>query len=711
MSDGTGPAAGKDTGEGQPRHLDEALKTRIRETYAALRENTPNFTTRRAQSQMIGVASRALGSSGGVGVVEAPTGVGKSLGYLTAGVPIALATKKKLVISTGTVALQAQLVERDIPAFLKATGIEATVALAKGRTRYLCTRNVAELQGSAPAQDSMFGDEGALYDRPLTPADATLASRLAKLFTDNHWNGDLDASPEPVSPALRGRITTNAAGCAGRKCSYASQCPVLKARNNVREAQIVVTNHALLLSTLSLGDIENGQPLIAAPADMLLVLDEGHHVAGVAIDQGAARLPLDDMSRRTSRLQTLIAATYRMVDKETIAQLHPNDAIDLAVNVSRQLKAFHDVLEAAWTPDPSEREPQWRAPNGRLPAEWSPSIDALADDTRSLLNWVTTAAPLVGKAKQDDATKERVQRNLGMALEMVQAQYDLWAGWRREDPDGAPPMARWLTRAQDGDLVCHCSPVSAAQVLRQLLWKEVDSVVMTSATLTGGNGFQALAIDTGLPEHAEAVTLTSPFNLATQAQLVVPKFPCAPDDREGHPKEVVRYLVRELDWGKGSMVLFTSRWKMEKVADLLPVTQRNRVLVQGEGNKSQLIGEHLRRIAAGEGSVLFGLNSFGEGLDLPGEACTTVVITQVPFAVPTDPQTATLSEWLESRGHNAFSLIAIPHALRTLTQFAGRLIRSSTDTGRVVILDSRLLTRRYGRQIIDALPPFARVIG
>lgn len=154
------------------------------------------------------------------------------------------------------------------------------------------------------------------------------------------------------------------------------------------------------------------------------------------------------------------------------------------------------------------------------------------------------------------------------------------------------------------------------------------------------------------------------------------------------------------------MVLFTSRWKMEKVAGLMPAARRKQVLVQGEMSKTRLIEEHLRRVEAGEGSVLFGLNSFGEGLDLPGEACTTVVITQVPFAVPTDPQTATLSEWFEGRGLNAFNLIAIPHALRTLTQFAGRLIRTSTDTGRVIILDSRLLTRRYGKRIIDALPPF-----
>jgi len=700
-------AAAKPAG---PRQLDDAQKASIRDAYAKLQANTPGFTTRRAQSRMIGVVSRALATSGGIAVAEAPTGVGKSLGYLTAGVPIALASKKKLVISTGTVALQSQLVERDIPAFLKATGLQASVALAKGRTRYLCTRNAAELQGET-SQDALFEDAHALYDRPLSPADTQVAHRLAKAYASQAWNGDLDQAPEEVSVALRLRITTPASGCAGRRCSYAAQCPVLRARSDVREAQIVVTNHALLLSTLQLGDAENGQPLIAPPSDMLLVLDEGHHVAGVAIDQGAAKLPLDDMAKRTGRLQILIAAAYRAVDKERIGMLLPNEAVELAADVAKRLKAFHGVVERSWKPDPGDREPMWRAPNGQLPAAWGAEIEELGEQTRALFNWVHAAHGLVAKGKPEDAARERLQRSFGLALEMVEQQHSLWSGWRREDKDGQPPMARWVTLSRDGDLVCHCSPVSAAHVLRSLLWNEVDSVVMTSATLTGGGDFQAFAIDTGLPDHAEMVSLESPFDLPNQAELIVPNFPVTPDDREGHPKEVARYLVRELDWNKGSMVLFTSRWKMEKVADLMPIAQRNRVLVQGEGNKSQLIAEHLRRIAAGEGSVLFGLNSFGEGLDLPGEACTTVVITQVPFAVPTDPQTATLGEWLESRGHNAFNLIAIPHALRTLTQFAGRLIRTSSDHGRVIILDSRLLTRRYGKRIIDALPPFRRVIG
>jgi len=645
-----------------------------------------------------------------VGVVEAPTGVGKSLGYLTAGVPIALATKKKLVISTGTVALQSQLVERDIPNFLKATGIEATVALAKGRTRYLCTRNAAEAHGDG-AQEGMFDDEQPLFDRPLAPIEMDQAQTLSKAFLEGRWNGDLDNAPETISNTLRSRITTPASGCAGRKCAYSAQCAVLRSRNTVREAQIVVTNHALLLSALSIGESDNGQPLIAPPSDMLLVLDEGHHIGSVAIDQGAASLALDEMAKRTGRLQVLIAASYRAVDKDKLGNLLPNEAIEAAAKVSKQLKAFRDVIDRSWRPDPAAQEPMWRAPNGRLPEIWMADIEAIADDTRSLFNWAHAALAQVAKGKPEDAARERLQRNLGMALEMIEQQHNLWTAWRREDKEGQPPMARWITLSRDGDLILHGSPVSAAHVLRKLLWDEVDSVVMTSATLTGGGDFQSLAIDNGIPAEAEMVSLASPFDLPNQAQLIVPAFPVTPDDRERHPKEVAKYLVKELDWGKGSIVLFTSRWKMEKVAELMPAAQRKLMLVQGEGAKQKMIDEHLRRTAAGEGSVLFGLNSFGEGLDLPGEACTTVVITQVPFAVPTDPQTSTLSEWFESRGLNAFNLIAIPHALRTLTQFSGRLIRTSTDTGRVIILDSRLLTRRYGKRIIDALPPFKRVIG
>ena len=185
---------------------------------------------------------------------------------------------------------------------------------------------------------------------------------------------------------------------------------MLRSRNTVRDAQIVVTNHALLLSALSIGDSDNGQPMIAAPSDMLLVLDEGHHVGNVAIDQGAASLALDEMAKRTGRLQILIAGAYRAVDKDRLGNLLPNEAIDAASNVAKGLRAFRDHVEAVWMPAPADEEPMWRAANGRLPEAWREPIEALADDTRSLYNWAQAANAQVAKGKPEDAARERLQQ-------------------------------------------------------------------------------------------------------------------------------------------------------------------------------------------------------------------------------------------------------------------------------------------------------------
>jgi len=698
------------------RVLDETLKVQIRAVYRRLQENTPGFSIRRPQSQMIAAAANAL-ASGGVGVVEAPTGVGKSLAYLTAGVPVALAQEKTLVISTGTVALQGQLMQRDIPNFLKATGLEATVALAKGRTRYLCTRNLEDI-GAEGSQGSFFEDEAfgqpLLYEQPLETSDMSIALRLYQAFNAGYWDGDLDNSPEPISSLLRQHITTPASSCSGRRCPYATGCPVLRARSQVRQAQIVVTNHAFLLSALALDEDESMPPLIVPPAQMLLVIDEGHQLSNVAIDQGAVSLALEDMIRRISRMAALIKAVHRASEQERLAQLDATKAIELASQISDQMRQFaHALAEVVSTPA-SRYDPLWRAPNGALPESWHESINHLFEHSRSLLHWAKSGLAALARKRSDEpdnALTERIWRNLGQALELIQQQYRLWALWQLRDEPGSPPRARWISQSHNKGLLLHCSPVSAANVLRKRLWHEVDAVLLTSATLSAGGDFRLLHQELALPEHTNTLSLPSPFDLRNQATLIVPPFSASPDERDRHPQEIADYLARELDWKQCSLVLFTSRWKMEKVVELLPAPRRKKVLVQGESAKQKMIDEHLRRSAAKKGSVLFGLNSFGEGLDLPGAACTTVVITQVPFAVPSDPATATLSEWHQNDGRNPFTLIALPHAQRMLTQFAGRLIRTQNDSGRIIILDNRLLTRFYGKRIINALPPFRRVIG
>jgi len=701
-----------------PHVLDEPLKAQIRAVYRRLQNNTPGFSIRRPQSQMVAMAAHAL-ASGGVGVVEAPTGVGKSLAYLTAGVPVALAQEKTLVISTGTVALQSQLIERDIPNFLKATGLEASVALAKGRTRYLCTRNLEDI-GAESAQGSFFEDEAfdqPLFDQPLETLDMSVALRLYQAFNIGYWDGDLDTSPEPISSLLRQHITTPASSCAGRRCAYATRCPVLRARSQVRQAQIVVTNHAFLVSALMLDDEdESVPPLIVPPAQMLLVIDEGHQISNVAIDQGAVSLALDDMAKRTGRMAQLINAVHKASEREheQLAGLSSQKAIELANQISSQLREFASALNEVVSTPAHRYDPLWRAPNGALPESWYTPITNLFEHTRSLLHWAKSGIAALSRKRSDapdNALIERIWRNLGQALDLIQQQHQLWNLWQLRDEPGSPPRARWISQSYNKGLQLHCSPVSAANVLRKRLWNEVDAVLLTSATLSAGGDFQLLREELALPDSAYTFSLPSPFNLRKQAELIIPPFSAAPDERDRHPQEIAHYLDKELDWKQCSLVLFTSRWKMEKVAELLPAKRRKKVLVQGESAKQKMIDEHMRRCKAKKGSVLFGLNSFGEGLDLPGDACTTVVITQVPFAVPSDPPTATLSEWHQNDGRNPFTLIALPHAQRMLTQFAGRLIRTQHDSGRIIILDNRLLTRFYGKRIINALPPFRRVIG
>jgi len=702
--------------------LDEPLKAEIRAVYRRLQTNTPGFTIRRPQSQMIAAVARALGNAQ-PGVVEAPTGVGKSLAYLTAGVPIALAREKKLVISTGTVALQSQLVERDIPGFLAATGLSATVALAKGRTRYLCSRNIDDVC-SESAQEHLFDDSlgQPLYDSPMLTSDMNTALRLHQAFDKGKWNGDLDNTTEVISAALRQRITSPSASCAGQQCTYAARCPVLQARREVREAQIVVTNHALLLAALGLSqgnkdDAESSSTggLLAEPSEMLLVIDEAHHIGSAAIGQGEASVGLDQMARRIGRLPPLVNTVYTLVERDYIAALNKPDALALVSKLSVELRRFSQMLRAELgdTKTDDTRDAQWRATHGILPNKWKAVISALHSDTRSLLDWVmkAIAALPANPSHQTSALMvERLQRSLGATWELVQQQHRLWTNWTSADPTDQPPQARWISRNHEGGQVLHGSPVSAAHVLTSLLWEQVDAVLLTSATLSHGGDFQALGRELALPQTAETLSLPSPFDLENQAQLIIPDMVAAPSD-SAHPQEIAQYLDQELDWKHCSLVLFTSRRKMEKVAELLPAARRKKVLVQGETAKQKLIDKHVQRSRTQKGSVLFGLNSFGEGLDLPGAACTTVVITQVPFAVPTDPQTATLSEWYQQIGHNPFNLITLPHAQRMLTQFAGRLIRTHHDHGRIIILDNRLRTRSYGKQLLQALPPFRKLFG
>jgi ATP-dependent DNA helicase DinG len=700
--------------------LADSTKDAIRAAYARLKEGLPDFRARASQGRMIAEVAKAFSRTAGVALIEAPTGTGKSMAYLIAGVAVARVQKKRLLIATATVALQEQLVRSDIPLYLKLNGIEAKVALAKGRGRYMCPRNLLAAADSVhDAQLGLAGFEAdlLLWNKPPQPRDKQALAKLREAFDRHEWDGDMDSAPEPVSDLLRPMITTSAGGCTNRKCSQFMNCPFFAARRAVDDAEIIVANQDLVLADLTMpGEDEGsgvqawGGVILPRPDETLYIFDEGHHVPGKAIDRGAAEVYLGASLRQLGRLGRQVRAAYSLTDKERLGKLGLDQGEQKLQELGATLEELEKEIRLGWLPDPAEAEPMYRGSLGQLPTAWVEHAHVLDVLTVEVQRWLTAVRRAVVEMTDGGPTQEALSRELGMALERIGRQATCWSAWSSDDAADTPPLARWVTVGADQQLVCHASAVSAAGLLRDVLWGNASGVVMTSATLSAGGNFRGFADAVGLPDDAVTVSLPSPFDLATQARLEVPAMRAMPDAREAHAEEISQWLAEHLDWDAGNLVLFTSRAKLDRVLQKLPIAQVRKVRAQGSLGKSQLVAEHCADIEAGKGSTLFGLASFGEGLDLPGKLCETVVITQLPFAVPTDPVGATYAEWLESRGRNPFVEVSVPEATRLLTQYCGRLIRNETDQGRIVLLDRRVVARRYGSGMLKALPPFRRVI-
>ena len=697
------------------RMLTDDTKESIRAAYTRLKEGLPGFRARASQGKMIAEVAKALAVEGGAAVIEAPTGTGKSMAYLIAGVEVARAQKKKLLIATATIALQEQLVQRDIPLYLKLNGREAKVALAKGRGRYLCPRNLAMASNSLQDTAQMglgFEADLALWSKPPAERDKQGLAKLAGAFDRHEWDGDMDNAPETPGDLLRAMITTSAGGCTGRKCGQFMACPFFAARRAVGDADIIVANQDLVLADLTMPREEDGfgGVILPKPDEVLYIFDEGHHVPSKAIDRGAAEVHMSVTVRQLSRLGRQIHAAYSLTDKEVIGKLSLDAGDEKLQELSDALEELEKDIRLHWLPSPADDEPMYRGSLGQLPESWVEHARVLYVFTGEMERWVGAVRRAVLEMTESGPTNEALSRELGMALERIDRQLRTWRAWSSEDREGGPPLARWVTMSGDQQLVCHASSVSAGGLLRSVLWENASAVVMTSATLSAGGNFRTFADAVGLPDGAVTLSLPSPFNLAAQARLEVPALRAMPDAREEHAQEISDWLAANLDWGAGNLVLFTSRAKLDRVLQKLPIECVRKVRAQGSLGKAQLVAEHIVDVEAGKGSTLFGLASFGEGLDLPGKLCETVVITQLPFAVPTDPVGATYAEWLESRGRNPFIEVTVPDATRLLTQYCGRLIRTETDHGRIVLLDRRVVTKRYGERMLNALPPFARAI-
>lgn len=708
----------------------------MRHLLASIGENLPGYVPRSSQRKMIAEIANALsraralpikdsdiedpGNDGAsVLCIEGPTGTGKSIGYLLAASVMAKAMGRKLVVSSATVALQEQLVNRDIPFFVKNSGFPLNYVIAKGRTRYVCEYKLHAVSGDA-VQDSMFEETQGAWDRRPEKHEIDLLAGMANDYSSGDWNGERDSLHSSVSDEMWSRVTTDRHGCLNRGCPHLKSCAQIKARDGLRGADVIVANHDLLLADLALG----GGVILTAPEETFYVLDEAHHLADKAVEAfsskhhvGAGKLMMERLAALSSK-----AAPILQPSDKAIAHSIQKHASGMALALGEAFD-FLDSLESLKARDGKERLPVMRFPGGAAPESFHEiGVGILTPGAllgKELKSMKDALERLRDSGSVDPAIIEKLIADFGFYTGRAEIVFKTWRLLLSEPAANQPPVAKWVATelvrgSKRFDYEVNASPTMAGAALVKMLWKRASGAVLTSATLTATGSFDKLLADTGLKRLPETkcVRLDSPFDFANQGVLVVPDMRTTPKDAAAHTLEVIEMLPQIIadDQACGTLVLFSSRKMMEEVSAALPSSLAKLLLVQGNGSKSDLLKAHHERIGQGKHSVLFGLASFAEGLDLPGNACTHVIVAKLPFAVPDDPVHKTLSEWIEERGGNPFMEITVPMAALRLTQAVGRLIRTESDTGMVTILDKRIETTRYGKLMLKGLPPFKVVV-
>jgi len=704
--------------------LSEALKAQIQSAYTQFLESK-GFQPRYGQRLMIAEAARVLGaieqdeqgkriSADAVVAIEAGTGVGKTVAYSIALIPVAKAAGKRLVIATATVALQEQILYRDLPDVQKNSGLAFRFAIAKGRRRYLCVARLADLlsEGKQRSQTAgLFAEEG--FSIETDSSALSLYTHLQSQFESGIWDGDRDRLSEPLSDSEWMRLSVDHHQCSKRRCAHIQQCPFYQAREAAEKVDVIVTNHDLVLADLALG----GGLVLPAPEESLYVFDEGHHLADKAISHFAHKSRLRAtghwLSQTEKTLAKLLAQTPFRGENARLLMSMGETARDLR---DKQQAVLH--LCEQLTGFDGSTLPCHRFVGGRIP-------EALRESGQILLTgFAALSQALEGFVErlknvldgQDREGIPRIQAELyyplfGSLLARATENLALWQAFCAQDDESQPPMARWLALVETDDIEVNASPILAAETLRRTLWQSAYGALLCSATLTALGRFDRLRMRSGLPETTHCQVVPSPFDYARAGKLCVPDLKADPGDSAAHSAAISAALPGLLADAKGSLVLFSSRRQMQEVFEALPAEFADRILRQGEHSKQKTLQIHRERIEKGQASILFGLASFAEGIDLPGALCEHVVIAKIPFAVPDDPVEATLAEWVKASGGNPFMQISVPDASLKLIQACGRLIRSENDTGTITLLDRRLLTRPYGKAILASLPPFAREPG
>jgi ATP-dependent DNA helicase DinG len=623
-----------------------------------------NFEFRPQQQEMAVAVAKALEEDRHL-VVEAGTGVGKSLAYLVPAILFALEQHKKAIVSTHTINLQEQLLHKDIPILKKVLPVEFEAALMKGRQNYICPRRLERaLQNSKE-----------LFTGPETHELERIAEWASK--TRDGTLSDLSIEPDPKVWA---QVCSEAHICTQKTCGQNPRCFYQQARKRLLAADVIVLNHTLLFMLLgSPQEQEERESGFLFPNDFI-IFDEAHTVEQVASKQigiGVSQYGLRSTIQRLYNTRTRKGLFTVMRDAE---------GVRLAAEVIDDVEKFFDAVESN---SDFRKGREFRVRD----------VDLVPDTiTGRLVALQARIAELVKRA--DD--------------EIIKAELQEFARRIREARDGiaifleqaAPQHVYWVERTGKTAqfLSLNAAPIDLAPVLRRMIFRDNCCCVMTSATLAVGREDLAYFRERIGATEAQPLQLGSPFDFQKQMKIfVVQKMP---DPRDaGYHKELERWIAHFVQKTDGAaFVLFTSYRDMQQVAGEMQkffVDEGMNLLVQGGGAPRTKLLEQFKSTPR---SVLFGTDSFWSGVDVPGEALSNVIITRLPFAVPDTPLIGAKLELVQDRGGDAFTEFSLPEAILKFRQGVGRLIRTATDRGIIVILDNRIVTKPYGRAFMQALP-------
>ncbi|EOG9060079.1 ATP-dependent DNA helicase DinG [Vibrio fluvialis] len=688
--------------------LTTKIQQSIRNSYQNLQNQLDNFVPRRAQNYLVAEIAKTLcGSyhkSTRMLVAEAGTGIGKSLSYLMATIPVAVTNNRKIVISTATVALQEQLVHKDLPLYRRITDQKFTFILAKGRQRYCCTEKLAAASGTDGGQMAMFESK---------PAEKDI-EQLQLLYTElsqGNWDGDRDSWPEPISDTVWNSIVSDKHSCNGSFAAH-RQCPFQKARSELDKADVIIANHSLVMADADLG----GGIILPEPENTIYVFDEAHHLPHVAREHASAAATMKGAAAWLEKLNQSLSKLANLADEKRVSRFR-NEAQDAIQALIPSLNQLPKQFDAS-----AFEDKRYRFEHGDLPSWLEEEAKDLKRQSQKANQAVAKIADLIAERVKDGELAPRLAEpalaELGFFIQRLENLAQVWHLMAEPKREKGAPLARWLeiSPEREGDYVVNVSPLEIGWQLDQQIWSRCVGAILVSATMRALNSFNFFCRQAGISEKAEDgvqfLALASPFDYQNQAELLIPKMqyePQAPEYTDHLANKVEEYIQD----GKANLVLFASYWQMKEVAEKVAklfIKKGWALQVQGEKSRKEILNKHKTLVQCGKTSVLFGTGSFSEGLDLPGELLENLIITKIPFAVPTSPVEQAHAEYIQHRGGNPFLQITVPEASKKLIQSAGRLLRKERDCGRVVILDRRVVSKRYGKALLDSLPPFKRTI-